>query len=149
MLEMFSYDFMVRAIVVGALVSLCAALLGVILVLKRYSMIGDGLSHVAFGATALAMVLSVADMYLMLPITILVSILLVRLTNKGKVKNDSAIAMLSVGAMAIGYLLVNIFAPTPITIPSGFASMAHDATAFAKPVMGTSVPPPENLAIFS
>lgn len=106
------YDFVKYALIVGVLISLCCGMLGVTLVVKRYSMIGDGLSHVAFGATALAMVLSVADMYLMLPITILVSILLVRLTNKGKVKNDSAIAMLSVGAMAIGYLLVNIFAPT-------------------------------------
>lgn len=106
------YDFVKYALIVGVLISLCCGILGVTLVVKRYAMIGDGLSHVAFGATALAMVLSVADMYLMLPLTIIVSVLLVRLTNKGKVKNDSAIAMLSVGSMAIGYLLVNLFAPT-------------------------------------
>lgn len=103
------FDFVKYAIVVGVLISLCCAILGVTLVLKRYAMIGDGLSHVAFGAMTIAMVLTIADMYLMLPITILVAIFLIRLTNKGKVKNDSAIAMLSVGALAIGYLLVNLF----------------------------------------
>ena len=103
------FDFVKYAIVVGVLISLCCAILGVTLVLKRYAMIGDGLSHVAFGAMTIAMVLTLADMYLMLPITILVAIFLIRLTNKGKVKNDSAIAMLSVGALAIGYLLVNLF----------------------------------------
>ena len=103
------FDFVKYAIVVGVLISLCCAILGVTLVLKRYAMIGDGLSHVAFGAMTIAMVLTIADMYLMLPITILVAIFLIRLTNKGKVKNDSAIAMLSVGALAIGYLIVNLF----------------------------------------
>ena len=103
------FDFVKYAIVVGVLISLCCAILGVTLVLKRYAMIGDGLSHVAFGAMTIAMVLTIADMYLMLPITILVAIFLIRLTNKGNVKNDSAIAMLSVGALAIGYLIVNLF----------------------------------------
>ena len=103
------FDFVKYAIVVGVLISLCCAILGVTLVLKRYAMIGDGLSHVAFGAMTIAMVLTIADMYLMLPITILVARFLIRLTNKVKVKNDSAIAMLSVGALAIGYLLVNLF----------------------------------------
>lgn len=105
----FQFDFVKYAIVVGILISLCCAMLGVTLVLKRYSMIGDGLSHVAFGAMSVAMVLTIADMYVMLPVTIVVAILLIRLTNKGKVKNDSAIAMLSVGALAFGYLIVNIF----------------------------------------
>ena len=105
----FKYDFVIYALVVGVLISLCCAILGVTLVLKKYSMIGDGLSHVAFGAMTIAMVLTIADMYLMLPITIVVAILLIRLTDKGKVKNDSAIAMLSVGALAFGYLLVNLF----------------------------------------
>ena len=104
-----SFDFVIFALIVGVLVSLCCGILGVTLVLKRYSMIGDGLSHVAFGATTIAAIAGLADMYFMLPITILVAILLIRLTNRGKVKNDSAIAMLSVGALAIGYLLVNLF----------------------------------------
>ena len=102
-------DFVQRALVVGGLISLCCAILGVTLVLKRYSMIGDGLSHVAFGAMTMAMVLTIADMYLMLPLTIIVAILLIRLADKGKVKNDSAIAMLSVGSLAFGYLIVNLF----------------------------------------
>lgn len=108
-IEYFQLDSGRYALVVGVLISLCCAILGVTLVLKRYSMIGDGLSHVAFGAMTIAMVLTIADMYLMLPLTILVAILLIRLTDKGKVKNDSAIAMLSVGALAFGYLLVNLF----------------------------------------
>lgn len=103
------FDFVIYALIVGVLISLCCGILGVILVLKRYAMIGDGLSHVAFGATTIAAIAGLADMYFMLPITILVAILLIRMTNKGKVKNDSAIAMLSVGALAIGYLLVNLF----------------------------------------
>ena len=103
------FDFVIYALIVGMLISLCCAILGVTLVLKRYAMIGDGLSHVAFGGLSIAVVLTIADMYLMLPITILVAILLIRLTNKGKVKNDSAIAMLSVGALAVGYLIIDIF----------------------------------------
>ena len=103
------FDFVKYALIVGGLISLCCAILGVTLVLKRYSMIGDGLSHVAFGAMTIAMVLTIVDMYVMLPVTILVAILLIRLTDKGKVKNDSAIAMLSVGALAFGYLIVNLF----------------------------------------
>ncbi len=105
----FEYDFVIYALIVGVLISLCCAILGVTLVLKKYSMIGDGLSHVAFGSMTIAMVLTIADMYLMLPITILVAILLIRLTNRGKVKNDSAIAMLSVGALGLGYLIVSLF----------------------------------------
>lgn len=103
------FDFVIYALIVGVLISLCCGILGVILVLKRYAMIGDGLSHVAFGATTIAAIVGLADMYFMLPITVLVAILLIRMTNRGKVKNDSAIAMLSVGALALGYLLVNLF----------------------------------------
>lgn len=103
------YDFVIFALIVGVLISLSCGILGVILVLKRYSMIGDGLSHVAFGATTIAMILGIADLYLSLPVTILIAILLIRMTNKGKVKNDSAIAMLSVGALGLGYLIVNLF----------------------------------------
>ncbi len=105
----FNYDFVIYALIVGVLISLCCAILGVTLVLKKYSMIGDGLSHIAFGAMTIAMVLAIADVYLMLPITVIVAILLIRLTNSGKVKNDSAIAMLSVGALGIGYLIVSLF----------------------------------------
>lgn len=105
----FNYDFVIYALIVGVLISLCCAILGVTLVLKKYSMIGDGLSHIAFGSMTIAMVLAIADVYLMLPVTVLVAILLIRLTNKGKVKNDSAIAMLSVGALGIGYLIVSLF----------------------------------------
>ena len=105
----FSYDFVIYALIVGVLISLCCAILGVTLVLKKYSMIGDGLSHIAFGAMTIAMVLAIADVYLMLPVTVIVAILLIRLTNSGKVKNDSAIAMLSVGALGIGYLIVSLF----------------------------------------
>ena len=105
----FNYDFVIYALIVGVLISLCCAILGVTLVLKKYSMIGDGLSHIAFGAMTIAMVLTIADVYLMLPITVLVAILLIRLTNSGKVKNDSAIAMLSVGALGFGYLIVSLF----------------------------------------
>ena len=103
------FDFVKYALIVGGLISLCCAILGVTLVLKRYPMIGDGLSHVAFGAMTIAMVLTIIDMYVMLPVTIIVAILLIRLTDRGKIKNDSAIAMLSVGALALGYMIVNLF----------------------------------------
>ena len=99
-----------RAIVVGILIALCAALLGVTLVLKRYSMIGDGLSHVAFGAMAVAMVLKLTNnMLIIMPVTILAAILLLRNGANAKIKGDAAIAMLSVGALSIGYLIINVF----------------------------------------
>ena len=121
-------EVVIFALIVGVLISLCCAFLGVTLVLKRYSMIGDGLSHVAFGAMTISMVLTIADMYVMLPVTILVAILLVRLTNKGKVKNDSAIAMLSVGALAMGYLLVNLF-PVSNNISGDICSTLFGSTS--------------------
>lgn len=105
----FSFDFVKYALVAGVLVSLCAALLGVSLVLKRYSMIGDGLSHVAFGAIAIAAVLDIAPMYFTLPVTIIVAIILLRMGQNSKIKGDAAIAMISVGALAIGYILMNVF----------------------------------------
>lgn len=105
----FSFDFVRYALIAGVLVSLCAALLGVSLVLKRYSMIGDGLSHVAFGAIAIAAVLDIAPMYFTLPVTIIVAIILLRMGQNSKIKGDAAIAMLSAGALAIGYLLMNVF----------------------------------------
>lgn len=105
----FSYPFVRYALVAGVLIALCAALLGVSLVLKRYSMIGDGLSHVAFGAMAIATVCSMAPMTVTLPITIIAAIILLGITGNSKIKGDAAIAMISVGALALGYLLLNIF----------------------------------------
>ncbi len=105
----FQFDFVKYALIAGVLVSLCAALLGVSLVLKRYSMIGDGLSHVAFGAIAIAAVLKIAPMYFTLPVTIIAAVILLRMGQNSKIKGDAAIAMLSVGALAVGYLLMNVF----------------------------------------
>lgn len=104
-----SYDFVKYALAASVLVSLCAALLGVSLVLKRYSMIGDGLSHVAFGAVAVAAVLKVAPMYFTLTVTVVAAILLLRLGQNSKIKGDAAIAMISAGALALGYMLMNLF----------------------------------------
>lgn len=107
--EYFTFDFVWYALIVAVFVSLCSALLGVSLVLKRYSMIGDGLSHVAFGASAVAAVIGVVDnMLVVLPITVIAAIILLKTSSSGKVKGDAAIAMLSVGALSIGYLILNI-----------------------------------------
>ena len=104
------FPFVRYAIIVGVLVSLCSSLLGVTLVLKRYSYIGDGLSHVAFGALAIASVLKLSNnMLLILPVTIAVAILLLCTGKNARIKGDAAVAMVSVGALAIGYLLMNIF----------------------------------------
>lgn len=104
-----SRSFVIYALVAGVLISLCAALLGVTLVLKRYSMIGDGLSHVAFGAIAVATVCGAAPMAVALPITIVAAVILLGINSSKKIKGDAAIAMISVGALALGYLLLNIF----------------------------------------
>ena len=105
-----SYSFVRYAIIVGVLIALCASLLGVTLVLKRYSFIGDGLSHVAFGIMSVAAVLKMSNnTILVLPTTIIVAILLLRTGQKKVLKGDAAIAMLSVSALAIGYMLMNIF----------------------------------------
>ncbi len=104
------YPFVRYALIVGVLIALCSSLLGVTLVLKRFSFIGDGLSHVAFGAIAIAAVLHLSnEMLLVLPITVLSAILLLRTGQNGKIRGDAAIAMISVGAMAFGYLLMNLF----------------------------------------
>ena len=104
------FPFVQYAIIVGVLVSLCSSLLGVTLVLKRYSYIGDGLSHVAFGALAIAAVLKVTNnMLIILPVTIVVAVLLLCTGKNARIKGDAAVAMVSVGALAIGYLLMNIF----------------------------------------
>ena len=105
-----SYPLVRYAIIVGVLIALCSSLLGVTLVLKRYSFIGDGLSHVAFGAMAIATVVNLTDkMILILPITIISAILLLRTGQNAKIKGDAAVAMISVGALAFGYLIMNIF----------------------------------------
>ena len=106
----FAYPFVRYAFIVGTLVALCAALLGVTLVLKRFSFIGDGLSHVAFGATAVASVLHLStNMLFVLPATVLSAVLLLRTGRGAKIRGDAAIAMISVGALAVGYLLMNLF----------------------------------------
>lgn len=105
-----SYPFVRYALIVGTLISLCASLLGVTLVLKRFSFIGDGLSHVAFGAMAIAAVLNLSNrMIIVLPITVVCAVLLLRTGQNTKIKGDAAIAMISVGALAFGYLLMSIF----------------------------------------
>ena len=104
------FPFVRYAIIVGVLVSLCSSLLGVTLVLKRYSYIGDGLSHVAFGALSIAAVLKITNnMLLILPVTVAVAVLLLCTGKNARIKGDAAIAMVSVGALAIGYLLMNVF----------------------------------------
>ena len=108
--EYFSYPFVWYALIVGVLISLCSALFGVVLVLKRFSFIGDGLSHVAFGALAIATVINVTNnMLIVLPITVLCAIFLLKTGKKTKIKGDAAIAMLSAGALAIGYLIMSLF----------------------------------------
>lgn len=109
LLHYFSYPFVRYAFIAGVLISLCAGLLGVVLVLKRYAMIGDGLSHVAFGAMAIAAVLGFAPMTVALPVTVAVAVLLLLAGEKQLIKGDSAIAMLSAGSLAVGYLLLNLF----------------------------------------
>ncbi len=104
------YPFVQYALIVGVAVALCASLLGVTLVLKRFSFIGDGLSHVAFGAMAIASVLNLSNnMLIVLPVTIIAAILLLRTGSKTVIKGDAAIAMISVGALAFGYMIMNIF----------------------------------------
>mgnify|MGYP004541005263 FL=1 len=106
----FSYPFVRYALIVGVLISLCASLLGVTLVLKRFSFIGDGLSHVAFGAMAIAAVLNLTNrMIIVLPVTVICAILLLRTGQNTRIKGDAAIAMISVGALAFGYLLMSMF----------------------------------------
>lgn len=107
-LEMLSYPFMVRAFVVGTLVALCLALLGVSLVLKRYSMIGDGLSHVGFGALAVAAAMNVTPMSVAIPVVVIAAILLLRIRGNSKLKGDSAIALISTSALAIGVMVISM-----------------------------------------
>ena len=108
--EYLQYPFVQYALIIGVLIALCSSLLGVTLVLKRFSFIGDGLSHVAFGAMSIASVLHLTNqMILVMPITIISAVLLLRTGQNTKIKGDAAIAMISVGALALGYLLMSIF----------------------------------------
>ena len=106
----FQFSFVQYAFVVGILIALCSSLLGVTLVLKRFSFIGDGLSHVAFGAMAIAGVIGLTnEMLIVLPITVVSAVLLLSVGKNAKIKGDASIAMISVGSLAIGYLLMNVF----------------------------------------
>lgn len=128
--QYFSFDFVWFALIVAVLVSLCSALLGVSLVLRRYSMIGDGLSHVAFGAGAIAAVVGVSNnMLIVLPITVLSAIILLRTDSRGKIKGDAAIAMLSVGALSVGYLLLNITSTTSSNLSGDVCSSLFGSTS--------------------
>lgn len=110
----FQFPYVQYAFIVGTLIALCSSLLGVTLVLKRFSFIGDGLSHVAFGALAISAVIGLTDnMLIVLPITVISAVLLLRTGKNTKIKGDAAIAMISVGALAIGYLLMNIYSTSP------------------------------------
>lgn len=106
--EMLSYPFLVRALVGGILVSLCASLLGVSLVLKRYSMIGDGLSHVSFGALSIAVAAGWSPLKISIPVVVLAAFFLLRITEHGKIKSDAAIAMISAAALAIGIIVTSM-----------------------------------------
>lgn len=106
--EMFSYNFIIRAFVVGVLVSLCAALLGVTLVLKRYSMIGDGLSHVGFGSLAVAAAVGAAPLQVAIPVVVIAAFLLLRISENSKINGDAAIAIISSTALAIGVVCASL-----------------------------------------
>ena len=107
-LQMFSFPFMQRALIAGVLVSLCAALLGVSLVLKRYSMIGDGLSHVSFGALAIAVALGVTPLWFSIPVVILAAFLLLRVADNPRWNSDAAIAVMSASSLAVGILVISL-----------------------------------------
>ena len=109
----FNFPFVQRAFIVGILVALCSSLLGVTLVLKRFSFIGDGLSHVAFGAMSVAAMVNLSNnMYLVRPVTVIAAILLLRTGKNTKIQGDAAVAMISVASLALGYLIMNIFKPS-------------------------------------
>ena len=124
-----TYPFVRYAFVVGLLIALCASLLGVTLVLKRFSFIGDGLSHVAFGAMAVAAVTGLTNkMIIVLPVTVLSAILLLRTGQNTKIKGDAAVAMISVGALAVGYMLMNVF-PSSSNISGDVCSTLFGSTS--------------------
>ena len=124
-----SFPFVRYAFIVGVLIALCSSLLGVTLVLKRYSFIGDGLSHVAFGSLAIATVLNVTNkMLIVLPLTIAFAILILRKGKNAKIKGDAAIAMLSVGALAFGYMIMNLF-PSSSNVAGDVCSTLFGSTS--------------------
>ena len=106
--DLFSYGFIVRALIAGSLISLCASLLGISLVLKRFSMIGDGLSHVGFGTIAIAMAFNWAPLALAIPVSIVAAFLLLRVSSSSGIKGDAAIALISTSALAIGILITSV-----------------------------------------
>ncbi|MHC1750095.1 MAG: metal ABC transporter permease [Cellulosilyticaceae bacterium] len=106
--EMFSYPFMLRAMIVGLLIALCASLLGVSMVLKRYSMIGDGLSHVGFGALAIATAMHAAPLIVSIPIVVIAAFLLLRISESSKIKGDAAIALISTASLSIGVMVISM-----------------------------------------
>ena len=124
-----SFPFVRYALIVGVLIALCSSLLGVTLVLKGYSFIGDGLSHVAFGSLAIATVLNVTNkMLIVLPLTIAFAILILRKGKNAKIKGDAAIAMLSVGALAFGYMIMNLF-PSSSNVAGDVCSTLFGSTS--------------------
>ena len=130
MLNYFGFAFVQRAFIVGILIALCSSLLGVTLVLKRFSFIGDGLSHVAFGAMTIAAVLNFTnDMYLVLPITVIAAVLLLRTGQKTKIQGDAAIAMISVASLALGYLIMNVFKPKSNNIAGDVCTTLFGSTS--------------------
>jgi len=116
--NMFAFDFIVKAFIVGVLISLCAALLGVSLVLKRYAMIGDGLSHVAFGALAVGVAFGATPMYVAVPVSIVAAFLLLRISENSKIKGDAAIALISTSSLAIGVTAISMRRGTNIDLNS-------------------------------
>ncbi len=133
------FPFVRYALIVGCLVALCSSLLGVTLVLKRYSFIGDGLSHVAFGVMAVATVLNLSNnMILVLPLTVLAAILLLQTGEKARVKGDAAIAMVSVSSLALGYMIMNIFPANSSNISGDVCTTLFGSTSILT-LTGTEV----------
>ncbi len=129
LMEYMEFPFVRRAIIVGVLIAFCSSLLGVTLVLKRFSFIGDGLSHVAFAAMCIAMVLQFTNnMLLILPITVIAAILMLKTGQNARINGDAAVAMISVGSLAIGYLLLNVFS-TSSNISGDVCSTLFGATS--------------------
>ncbi len=124
------FPFVRYALIVGCLVALCSSLLGVTLVLKRYSFIGDGLSHVAFGVMAVATVLKLTNnMILVMPLTIIAAVLLLQTGEKARVKGDAAIAMVSVSSLAMGYMIMNLFPPNSSNISGDVCTTLFGSTS--------------------
>ncbi|MCL2083332.1 MAG: metal ABC transporter permease [Oscillospiraceae bacterium] len=128
--ESFQFAFVRNAFIVGILIALCSSLLGVTLVLKRLSFIGDGLSHVAFGAMAVAMAMSLTNNFLLvLPVTLISSIVLLHSGQNKKIKGDAALAMLSVGSLAIGYLIMSIFSSSSSNLSGDVCTALFGSTS--------------------